>query len=85
MLVRVAREPVLALYRSLVAGAESGEALPYEALVNAVCMGLGVDAEEQHALLCMDSVIDRGRRACELAARRPRPPRPGPPAAGDHN
>ena len=85
MLVRMAREPLLALYRTLVAGEASGEALPFEALVNAVCMGLGVDAEEKHALLCMDSVIDRGRRACELAARRPRPPRPGPPAAGDHN
>jgi Lon protease-like protein len=73
-LVQMARHPVLEVYRALAARAggpaSEGVGLPYEALVNAVCVGLRASAEEKHALLCMDSVIDRGRRACELAGRK---------------
>src|SRR6185503_18313991 len=54
-LVRMARQPVLDLYRKLTPGEEGeaapGEELPYEALVNAVSMGLAVDAREKHGLL----------------------------------
>jgi Lon protease-like protein len=89
MLVQVARHPVLDLYRSLGASSSAepgrGEALPYEALVNAVCMGLKMEPHEKHALFCLDSVIDRGRRACELAGRLV-PREPGaPPDGGARN
>jgi Lon protease-like protein len=88
-LVQMARRPLLDLYRSLApaGGGDTppGEELPYEALVNAVSVGLPVDPREKHALLCLDSVIDRGRRLCELAARRPPPEARGRPGAGDRN
>lgn len=44
----------------------AGESLSFEALVNRLCMGLGAAPAEQMALLEMDSLIDRGRRAREL-------------------
>lgn len=46
------------------AGAPRGD-LAFEPLVNTVCMGLAVEAEEKLALLAMDSVIARARRARE--------------------
>ena len=42
------------------------EHLAFEPLVNNLCMGLAVDPEERLALLAMDSVLERGRRAREL-------------------
>jgi len=40
--------------------------LPFEPLVNNLCMALAADPEERLALLAMDSVIDRARRTREL-------------------
>lgn len=40
--------------------------LTFEPLVNNLCMGLAADPEERLALLAMDSVLERGRRAREL-------------------
>ena len=40
--------------------------LAFEPLVNNLCMGLAADPEERLALLAMDSVLERGRRAREL-------------------
>lgn len=37
--------------------------LTFEPLVNNLCMSLSAEAEERLALLAMDSVLDRGRRA----------------------
>lgn len=62
------------------------EGMDYEGLVNAVCMACALEAEEKLELLAMDSVIERGRRVREMAARQPR--RPAPPQAsegGEHN
>ena len=42
-----------------------------------------LEAEERLGLLALDSVIERGHRACELAARRLRPG--GPAGPGEHN
>lgn len=42
------------------------EALGFEPLVNALCMGLAVDPGEKLTLLGMDSVLERARRAREL-------------------
>ena len=89
VLVQVARHPLLDLYRAL--GPDSseepgrGEALPYEALVNAVCMGLKAEPHEKFALFCLDSVIERGRRACELASRRAPRESGKPPDGGARN
>jgi len=42
------------------------EALGFEPLVNALCMELAADPGEKLALLAMDSVLERARRAREL-------------------
>ena len=42
------------------------ESLGFEPLVNRACMALAIDPGERLALLAMDSVIDRARRAREL-------------------
>lgn len=42
------------------------EALGFEPLVNTMCMGLATDPGEKLALLAMDSVLERARRAREL-------------------
>ena len=46
--------------------AEVAEGLGFEPLVNTLCMGLAADPSEKLALLAMDSVIERARRAREL-------------------
>ena len=50
----------------------------FDAVVNAVCMGLPVPVEDKLDLLAVDSVLERGRRARALAARAPSPPPRGP-------
>ena len=42
------------------------EGLPFEPLVNTMCMGLAAEPAVKLALLSMDSVIERARRAREL-------------------
>jgi hypothetical protein len=42
------------------------ETAPFEPLVNAICMGLAADPDDKLALLAMDSVLDRARRAREV-------------------
>jgi Lon protease-like protein len=42
------------------------ESLTFEALTNAVCMGLALDPEAKLALLEMDSVVDRAQRVREV-------------------
>jgi Lon protease-like protein len=44
----------------------SGDGLGFEPLVNSLCMGLNADPAEKLALLGMDSVLERARRAREL-------------------
>lgn len=89
MLVQIARHPLLDLYRVYGAGSSAepgcGESLPFDALVNAVCMGLKAEPREKHALFCLDSVIERGRRACELAGRRASREPDRPPDGGARN
>lgn len=53
-------------------------ALPFAAVVNTLCMALNVPCEEKLALLAMDSVIERGHRACALVASRGGGPRADP-------
>jgi len=84
------RRVLLDLYRRLAGrperhaeGGGRGDDLPFVSLVNGVCMAAPLEAEERLALLALDSVIERGHRACELAARRLRPG--GPAEAGEHN
>ncbi|HET7224249.1 MAG TPA: LON peptidase substrate-binding domain-containing protein [Candidatus Eisenbacteria bacterium] len=89
-LVLSERQPLLALYRLLAgegAPENAGEGLPFEALVNAVCMALPCGAAEKLALLELDDLVARGRRACEIAVRpaaKRRPPAPGPGGAPDN-
>jgi Lon protease-like protein len=58
------------LARSAEAPAEAapvpGDGVGFEPLVNSLCMGLAADPAEKLALLGMDSVIERARRAREL-------------------
>ena len=88
---------LLELYRRLLAARPTGPAgaepapapvsgdLDYESLVSAVCMLVEADPLEKLRLLGLDSVIERGRRVQDLAARLPRP-KPRPPASpGDLN
>jgi Lon protease-like protein len=42
------------------------EALGFEPLVNSLCMGLATGPGEKLALLAMDSVLERARRAREV-------------------
>ncbi len=62
-----------------------GEGLPYEALVNAACMGIPAAPGERHALLELDSLIERGQRVRERIERRLQLRAPGPPPGGEHN
>jgi len=59
------------------------EEMDYEGLVNAVCMAAAIEIEEKLKLLAMDSVIERGRRVREMAARQPRRGPSAPPPAGE--
>ena len=62
-----------------------GEGLPYEALVNAACMGVAAAPGERHALLELDSLIERGQRVRERIERRLQMKPPGPPPGAEHN
>ena len=84
------RRVLLDLYRRLVGwperqaeGAGPGDDLPFVSLVNGVCMAAPLEAEERLGLLALDSVVERGHRACELTANRLRPE--GPAESGEHN
>jgi hypothetical protein len=88
--VRSERRVLLDLYRRLVgrperpAEGEGADAdLPFVSLVNGVCMVAPLEAEERLGLLALDSVVERGHRACELVARRLRAS--GPSERGEHN
>jgi Lon protease-like protein len=88
--VRSERRILLELYRRLVGRSERqaegggpGDDLPFVSLVNGVCMVAPLEAEERLGLLALDSVVERGHRACELAARRLR--LGGPAEPGEHN
>ncbi len=67
------------------AGGEFGEQLPYEALVNAVCMCIEATPREKFELLQMDSVIARGQRIRGAIERRLRKPEPGEQQEGERN
>jgi Lon protease-like protein len=59
------------------ASARPGANLSYEALVSALCMMVQTEPLEKLELLGLDSIIERGRRIREIAARRASPrPRP---------
>ncbi|MBI5709535.1 MAG: LON peptidase substrate-binding domain-containing protein, partial [Candidatus Eisenbacteria bacterium] len=60
-LVQSERHLMLELFRGLGGESAAGGALPYEALVNAVCMALPADPLEKLQLLGLDSVLERGR------------------------
>jgi uncharacterized protein len=84
------RRVLLDLYRRLVGpsarqaeGVGPGEDLPFVSLVNGVCMVAPLEAGERLGLLALDSVIERGHRACELIARRLLPG--GSAEPGEHN
>src|SRR5262245_49562147 len=68
-LVKIELHALLDACRRLAAsvGVEAGvsEALGYDALVHAACVGSPLDAEEKLALLAEDSVIERGRQVRE--------------------
>jgi Lon protease-like protein len=88
--VRSERRVLLDLYRRLLGrperqaeGEGPGDDLPFDSLVNGVCMVAPLEAEERLGLLALDSIVERGHRACELAARRLRPG--GPAESGEHN
>ncbi|HEY2954694.1 MAG TPA: LON peptidase substrate-binding domain-containing protein [Candidatus Eisenbacteria bacterium] len=57
----------------------------YEAVVNLMCMCLDAGPEEKLALLELDSVIERGRRARERVERGLRPRGPAHPGDGESN
>lgn len=84
------RRALLELYRRLAGrpeppaeGGQPGDELPFVSLVNGVCMAAPLEAEERLGLLALDSVVERGHRACELIARRLR--QGGPTEPGEHN
>jgi Lon protease-like protein len=88
--VRSERRALRDLYRRFVGrperpseGAGLADELPFVALVNAVCMVAPLEADERLGLLALDSVVERGHRACELIAHRLRPGEPSDP--GEHN
>ncbi len=90
-LVASERHALLELYGRLAgspieagAAAARGSEPGYEKLVNAVCMIVEADPLEKLTLLGLDSVIERGARVRELAARRALGP-PGPAPGGEHN
>jgi Lon protease-like protein len=70
------------------AGAEPvpvDEHLTFEPLVNNLCMTLDAEPEERLALLAMDSVLERARRARELMEARVLHARRGGPSGGERN
>jgi len=69
-LVASERRGLAALYRRLVERPDADAGMPFAALVNGVCMTAPLAAEERLELLALDSVIERGHRVRELAARR---------------
>ncbi len=84
------RRVLLDLYRRLAGRPERqaegggwGDDLPFVSLVNGVCMAAPLEVEERLGLLALDSIVERGHRACELAARHLRPG--GPAEPGEHN
>ena len=88
--VRSERRALRDLYRRLVVrperraeGEGPGDDLPFVALVNGVCMAAPLEADERLGLLALDSVVERGHRACELIAHRLRPGESSDP--GEHN
>jgi Lon protease-like protein len=88
--VRSERRALRDLYRRLVGwperraeGGGPGDELPFVALVNGVCMVAPLEADERLGLLALDSVVERGHRACELIAHRLRPGELADP--GEHN
>lgn len=88
--VRSERRVLLDLYRRFAGrperqaeGEGRGDDLPFVALVNGVCMVAPLEAGERLALLALDSIVERGHRACELIAHRLRPG--GLSAPGEHN
>ncbi len=88
--VRSERRILLDLYRRLAGwperqaeGARPGDDLPFVSLVNAVCMAAPLEAGERLGLLALDSVVERGHRVSELAARRLSSG--GPSQAGERN
>ena len=64
-----------------------GEALSYEALVNAACMGVPASPAERLGLLALDSVIERGQRVRGRIERRLqiKPAGPAAPPGGETN
>lgn len=88
--VRSERRALRDLYQRLVGrperqaeGGGPGDELPFVALVNGVCMTAPLEADERLGLLALDSVVERGHRACELIAHRLCPGEPSDP--GEHN
>ena len=88
--VRSERRVLLELYRRLVGrperqaeGGGAGDDLPFVSLVNGVCMVAPLEAGERLGLLALDSIVERGHRACELVASRLRPG--GPAESGECN
>jgi Lon protease-like protein len=88
--VRSEQRALRDLYRRLVGrpegpvgGSGPGAGLSFVSLVNGVCMAAPLDAGERLGLLALDSVVERGHRACELIAHRLHPG--GPSAPGEHN
>jgi Lon protease-like protein len=88
--VRSERRALRDLYRRLVGrserqaeGERPGDDLPFVALVNGVCMAAPLEADERLGLLALDSVVERGHRACELITHRLRPVEPS--DEGEHN
>ncbi len=68
-LVLSERRELTALYRRLAERPDAEVTMPFGALVNGVCMTAPLEAEERLELLALDSVIERGHRVRELAAR----------------
>jgi len=62
-----------------------GADLSYEALVSALCMMVETEPLEKLQLLGLDSVIERGRKVQEIAARRAHGKPPPAPGSGEHN
>ncbi|MBI1796257.1 MAG: LON peptidase substrate-binding domain-containing protein [Candidatus Eisenbacteria bacterium] len=65
--------------------AEAGEGLAFEPLVNTVCMGLALDPTAKLALLEMESVLERARRARETIEEQLRWAERGRRSGGDRN
>jgi Lon protease-like protein len=64
---------------------EPEDHLTFESLVNDACMGLSAAPAEKLALLEMDSLLDRGRRAREIMEQRLRDADRGGSAGGERN